>query len=77
MNKLEKIFDDISEQELVVLLKELEIYKRFGSLPEKAKLRKLIETIMIETGNTFSVEVIGVCYKILEKAAYKWLYSNN
>ena len=75
-NEIEEIFDNISVEELRVLLTDYRKFKSSGYLESTSELRLLIQKVSDLSGNTFSSEIIGVTYKLLEIAAIKWLMTS-
>lgn len=73
--EIEEIFENLSDEQLILLVKELNEFKLIGHLSADSGLRKLIQRVSDISDKSFHEEFLGVSFKILETAALKWVSS--
>lgn len=71
--ELDLVFESVSKDQLKILLNEYLVFKEVGHLAAESELRKFTQKVSDISGNKFSTEIIGVTFKLMEKAALMWL----
>ena len=72
-NPIRKLYTELTNDELVVLLSEIESCEKTGLYPNDAKIRELCRKTASITGLDVSSNLLHVQIGILREGSFRWL----
>ena len=72
MNPINKLFNDLTDEELLVLLNEIEVCEKTGSYPMDSTIRELCRKIGQITEQEVSSNLFMAQVSVMRECSYRW-----